>query len=100
MKDEHPVSALAISPLRRREFCLAWKIPLHSLTPGLIESADAGLLEAGFSKRAVEQPLPAQFSAAYTTSMGARRDRRRMLPSDMTGRLEQLRAVGPAWRDA
>ena len=48
-------------------------IPLHNLTPGLIESADAGLLEAGFSKD-FGQTLPAQFWAAYTTSMGAQRD--------------------------
>ena len=75
-------------------------IPLRNLTPGLIQLAYAELLEAGLSKRTVEQTPAVPILGRLHLSMGAQRDCRGMLRSDMTGSLEQLRAVGPAWRDA
>ena len=75
-------------------------IPLRNLTPGLIQLAYAELLEAGLSKRTVEQTPAVPILGRPHLSMARSVIAEECPPSDMTGRLEQLRAVGPAWRDA
>lgn len=50
-----PITLVTYARDARRLAEMLGDIPLRNLTPGLIQSAYAGLLEAGFSKRTVEQ---------------------------------------------
>ena len=50
-----PITLVTYARDVRRLTDLLGDIPLRNLTPGLIQSAYAGLLEVGFSKRTVEQ---------------------------------------------
>ncbi len=50
-----PITLVTYARDARRVTDVLGEIPLRNLTPGLIQSAYAGLLEAGFSKRTVEQ---------------------------------------------